>query len=85
MTTKMREYVSRFQQLPSDNDKVCALFFLIGGLAAELDAAVGPHVQRNAILAVLDKTLGFAGENRASGKPATGNQEGALPSTSGLE
>lgn len=85
MTTKMREYVSRYQSLPDEQSKIEALFILLGGLGECLDHQIGPNVPRGEIIGVMERTLQLAGENRAHGNHATGNQAGALPATSGLE
>lgn len=84
MTTKMREYVSRYQSLPDEQSKIEALFLLLGGIGETLDKSIGPSVPREAILAVLERALELAGCG-VTGNPSPGIAGRAVASASGLE
>lgn len=84
MTTKMREYVSRYQSLPDEQSKIEALFILLGGLGECLDHQIGPNVPRGEIIGVMERTLELAGCG-VTGNPSPGIAGRAVASASGLE
>lgn len=84
MTTKMREYVSRYQSLPDEQSKIEALFILLGGLGECLDHQIGPNVPRGEIIGVMERTLELAGCG-AGGNRQTGIAGGSSASASDPE